>query len=78
MESEAHCTPDNNQQLCGNSGPTHFRRLRYITSDPPAFIFMLSLVVLACCCPLLVVYMDHSSELPDFDKMKVSYYLLCC
>ncbi|XP_019852166.1 PREDICTED: uncharacterized protein LOC109582043 isoform X2 [Amphimedon queenslandica] len=70
MESEGHCTPDNNQQLCMNSGPTHFRRLRFITSDPSAFIFMLSLVVLACCCPLLVVYMDHSSELPDFDKMK--------
>lgn len=79
MKSEDHSALSSalssSEQLCVNAGSSRLRLLRYITNDPPALIFLASLIVLACCCPLLVLYMNHSSELPDYDRMKVDFFV---
>ena len=79
MKSEDHSALSSalssSEQLCVNAGSSRLRLLRYITNDPPALIFLASLIVLACCCPLLVLYMNHSSELPDYDRMKVDLFV---
>ena len=42
-----------------------------IINDPPALCFVITLIVLVLCCPLLALYIKQATNLPDFDTMKV-------
>lgn len=47
------------------------RVLAYIVSQPAAFLFILSLFLIALCMPFLGVFVKNSSDLPDLDSMRV-------
>ena len=42
-----------------------------IIGDPPALFFVITLIILVLCCPLLALYIKQANHLPDFDTMKV-------
>ena len=52
-----------------------FRLFRTVLEDPPAFLFLVSLVTLSLCTPILGVYLKNSNHIPDLDTMKVMLYV---
>ena len=52
-----------------------FRLFRTVLEDPPAFLFLVSLVALSLCTPILGVYLKNSNHIPDLDTMKVMLYV---
>ena len=47
------------------------RVLGYIIQQPPSFLFVASLLIIATVIPFIGVYIENAPRLPDIDKMKV-------
>ena len=53
------------------TGILRSRTLAYVVAQPPSFLFIVCLLLIAVLLPLLAIYVQNADHIPDLDTMMV-------